>query len=74
VWFIVLAVAAFTRRVPHSSKFRLPVASWRGRQSVSHEVDADIGVARVSARRRVLGAVHVAQQAIFAGVRGRLRK
>jgi hypothetical protein len=53
-----------------SSNFRLHVASWKGRQSVGHDVDADIGVARVGAGRRVLGAVQVAQQAILAGVGG----
>jgi hypothetical protein len=31
------------------------VGSCRGRQSVGHEVDADIGVARVGPTRRVLG-------------------
>ena len=32
-----------------------------GRQSIGHEVDADIGVARLDAARRVFGAVHVAE-------------
>jgi hypothetical protein len=40
-------------------------ASWRGRQSIGHEVDADVGVASLGPGARVFGAVHVAQQAIF---------
>jgi hypothetical protein len=42
--------------------------SWIRRQSVSHQVDTDIGVARISPGRGVLGAAHVAEQDIFAGV------
>jgi hypothetical protein len=49
-------------------KSRLHVGSWRGRQSIGQEVDSDVGVASLGAGRRVLGAVHVAQQTIFAGV------
>ena len=44
------------------------VGSWRGRQSIGHQVDADGGVACVGAGRRVLRAVHIAQQSVLRGV------
>ena len=60
---------AVIRRTRSRSNSRLHVVTlWRRRQSVGHEVDADIGVARVSPGSRVLGALHVAEQAIFASV------
>jgi hypothetical protein len=39
---------------------RLHAASWRGRQSVGHEVDADLGVARIGPQVEV----NVAEQTI----------
>jgi hypothetical protein len=44
-----------------------PLYSWGSSQSVRHEVDADIGVASIGPGARAFGAVHVGQQAIFAG-------
>ena len=42
--------------------------SSRHREAVNPSIDANVGVARVSAGRGVLGAVHAAEQAIFVGV------
>ena len=41
-----------------------------GRQSVSHQVDGDSGVASVGAGGGPLGAVQIAKKAIFAAVGG----